>query len=113
MAKKATFDWMEPSFCPICGKEFYPTPDWVYRSGARRVCSWTCVLRGRKPDRRRVKRREKPVEMFSPSGELLLTFDSAAQAAERLGYTPDGVRDACRSRGSFYHGYLWRYKEGM
>lgn len=35
------------SKCPVCGKQFIPTSQHVYkdkRKGHKNVCSWTCVL---------------------------------------------------------------------
>ena len=41
------------STCPVCGKSFFPTPEWVYNTGIysggilRRVCSYKCHLKAR------------------------------------------------------------------
>lgn len=39
---------LRSAWCPICGKEFFPTPEHVYRDGrlkyARPVCSYHCAL---------------------------------------------------------------------
>ncbi len=33
------------SVCPICGKVFFPTPEWVYNDGkGSKVCSYHCSL---------------------------------------------------------------------
>ena len=33
--------------CPICGKEFYPTPEWAFKKWRNKVlnyfCSWSCM----------------------------------------------------------------------
>lgn len=36
----------DANICPICGKEFYPHPEWVYRMnyGMTYVCSYKCTL---------------------------------------------------------------------
>lgn len=107
-----TYDWICGRTCPICGKEFFPTSDWVYRSGGRQVCSWSCELRGRKPDMRRLNKREKAVEMLNRDGVLIRCFISASEAAKCMGFSPDAIRASCRTSGSCYRGYLWRYKEG-
>lgn len=43
--------------CPICGKIFFTTGEWVYRQeqkkSKRYVCSYNCSLKGVKADGRR------------------------------------------------------------
>ena len=39
--------------CPVCGKEFYASAEWVYRrgydsKGLRWFCSWKCLRRDEK-----------------------------------------------------------------
>ncbi len=34
--------------CPVCKKEFYPTPDHVYKYGGRIVCTWHCLCEAKK-----------------------------------------------------------------
>ena len=29
--------------CPVCGKEFLPTEEWVYKRAGKRLCSYTCM----------------------------------------------------------------------
>ena len=28
--------------CRKCGKEIFPTPQWIYKRGSKYYCSWTC-----------------------------------------------------------------------
>jgi ssDNA-binding Zn-finger/Zn-ribbon topoisomerase 1 len=46
---KRSYFWDE-RVCPVCKKEFYPTPLHVYKlngmgSHSAPVCSWSCVMR--------------------------------------------------------------------
>jgi len=34
--------------CPVCGKEFYASAEWVYRKSLRWLCSWKCLRRDEK-----------------------------------------------------------------
>ena len=34
--------------CPSCGKEIYPTPDWVYKRNNKVYCSWKCFNKCKK-----------------------------------------------------------------
>lgn len=37
--------------CPICGREFFPTDEWVYNDGtyySKKVCSYPCHMEARR-----------------------------------------------------------------
>ena len=39
--------------CPVCGKTFYATSEWVYRKKGKVFCSWKCrrtVDNGKRPE---------------------------------------------------------------
>lgn len=41
--QRREFSCFIEAICPICGKEFFPTPEWVYNDGnGGKVCSWHC-----------------------------------------------------------------------
>ena len=51
--------------CPICGKEFFPTPEWAWNNGKsylKRVCSYHCHLEAR---------RKKPTKWDAKKAELM------------------------------------------
>ena len=63
--KKKEYRCFIEAVCPICGKEFFPTLDWVYNTGKyshgtlKRVCSYKCHLKAReKPKGKRELARE-------------------------------------------------------
>ena len=33
---------MISKICPVCGKEFFPGPDWVYKNFEGIYCTWGC-----------------------------------------------------------------------
>lgn len=99
-------------YCKKCGKEFFPTPDHVYKDSHGKYCSWTCFNhRNEGPE-------FKQVEMYDDRGVLIKIFDNAEDAANYVGGTVGGMRWACtRARSSpnkmyKYKKHLWKYKEG-
>lgn len=40
--------------CSKCGKEIYPTPQWVYREQSRYYCSWKCFNHRYPPKKRKI-----------------------------------------------------------
>lgn len=43
--------------CPVCGKEYVPAPQHVYKVKHRLVCSWGCLRKAEKEaEARKVKR---------------------------------------------------------
>ena len=42
----------DKKICPVCGKEFYATVDWVFKKDIKKgkhikkyICSWKCIRR--------------------------------------------------------------------
>lgn len=96
------------AYCRKCGKEFFPTPEHVYRSGSKLYCCWTC-FNHRNDNKKR--RPAKQVEWRTMDGYLLNTFQSAADAAASIegNFQAKTIRTACRL-GTPYKGYRWNYK---
>lgn len=53
--KEATRHCWDAAVCPVCGKEFFPTKEWVYRLNFEQgrlkykpVCSYGCLCRAEK-----------------------------------------------------------------
>lgn len=106
MAKKPV---LSAHYCPICGKEFYPTPMWVYKDLDNIYCSYHCL---RKAETAPVKKtyNTKPVQKLSLEEELIEEFDCPTDAAVSVDGSEWGIRKACRDKTK-YKKYLWRYKE--
>lgn len=103
--------------CVVCGKEFYPAYLHRFRRETGKTvlwyCTWPCYLRGElKTKERKRAGKDKPVECYDKSGDLLHVYLGANAAAEALGCCSDGVRKCCRGEVSTYYGYVWKYKEG-
>lgn len=100
-----------PTYCKKCGKEFYRTPEHVYKSGSKYYCSWTCFnhRKAKKPPLMRFR----AVKQFTIDGEYIQTFQSANNAIELMGYqTSKGneFRKACEEGGE-YRGFIWQYAD--
>jgi hypothetical protein len=99
---------LTPSYCPLCRKEFYPTPSWVYKIRRRFYCSYHCYRKATGAMEKKYK--YKAVEQYTLDNVYIRTFRTASQAAEYIGSSVNGLADACRKKEKF-KGYLWRYKE--
>ena len=97
---------MTECICPVCGKNFIPAPYHIYNDFGKFYCSWTCYNRR---DARYEKRKIMKVIMKRKNGEVLKVFESAKEAAELMGFLPNGIREACREKTQ-YMGYFWEYK---
>ena len=42
---------LQPKYCPICGKEFYPRPGWAYKREGELLCSWKCLREAEKQEK--------------------------------------------------------------
>ena len=42
---------MISKICPVCGKEFFPGPDWVYKNFEGIYCTWGCKRKREKSQR--------------------------------------------------------------
>ena len=111
--KKLYFPDLFRKNCKCCGKEIYPTPEWVYRRDNRFYCGWNCYCRDAppSPEERRAWC-EKPVEQIDPlSGAVIAVYDCARVAAKALGFQAEGIRKCCRGDTQKYLGFVWAYKE--
>ena len=103
---------LEPKRCPICDKEFYPKPGWVYKSDGATLCSWKCFReaeRKGKPTMPKYHRSVK-VEQLTLDKKVVREFASAKEAAEYVGGSYSRMVQACRN-DLLYHGHKWRYKK--
>lgn len=61
--------------CPICGKEFDYTEEWVYKKGPLRFCSWTCLRKDEKPDLRHTHNNGKATLFYTYNGETRSVYE--------------------------------------
>ena len=111
--------WSHERHCRLCGKEFYITPEYVYKDDWGVYCSWKCfnhrfdkIDKNTEP-KERVKRKKtdcKPINQYTLEGDFIRGFSSAKEAAEAVGTSVSFLRYAC-CYGRICKGYLWRYKE--
>jgi hypothetical protein len=95
--------------CPVCGKEFYPTPMWVYKDGKNVYCSYHCYLRSGKVKKKNAKS-YRPVEQLTLEGEFVREYWCVSEAADDMDVEYYRIQRAC-AKGKPCKGYLWRYKE--
>ena len=108
--------------CPVCGKEFFPKYGWAYKREGIKYCSWTCLRRATKDEKKpelhvddplcRPKKNSwhvKVVQQLNKEKNVIATFKGAEEVADILGHNAECVRQACRS-GNLYKGCYWRYK---
>lgn len=104
------------SICPVCGKEFFPTPEHVYRAGKgiRTIffCSWSCLNRKdeAKHTPKKGKRRNIVIIQCTQDGKFIKEWESAKEIASVLGLNEALIRQACRKQMK-HKGYRWKYKE--
>ena len=106
------------SYCPICGKEFYPTPMWVYKDSRHIYCSWKCLqVQFREDEAKRqavkakqIKRVYKKIQQLDADGTVIAVFESAFVAADAIDGLYSGIYQACRT-GRTYKKFHWRYQD--
>lgn len=103
--------------CKICGKEFYPTTDHIYKENGEYYGCWTCFNRREKKKAPRWS--TKTIEVYNLEGELLETFTSVEKAADYVGGIGNNIRAACKKAEMSpdklwgYKVYLWRYADDL
>ena len=111
MAKENKVFELVGRVCPICGKEFFPGPEWVYKNIDGIFCSWHCLRANEKQVIEDFKKsKNQAVEQLSLDGKLVGTYASAVDAAKALAVPVDDIQCACY-RNRKYKGYIWRYKK--
>ena len=108
--KRKALDFIS-RICPVCGKEFFPGPEWVYKDIDGIYCSWGCKRKNEKALEEDIKKyKYKKVEMLSLDGEVVAEYPCAYDAAAATDYNLNGIRYACLKNRK-YKGYIWRYKQ--
>lgn len=99
---------LEPSYCKHCGKEFYPTPDHVYKDDDGIYCGWNCLTQHRNSNKAHCKQ----VQLMDPNdpGTPLYTYKNARYAASVFRGSEVDIRRACKT-GERCYGYHWRYAD--
>ena len=103
---------LEPRKCRKCGKEIFPTPQWVYKDEWGYYCSWKCFNHRfdglKKKDQKNY--HYKPVEQLTLDGEPVQIFENAYAAAAAVDCSIEWLRRACRI-GEVCKNHLWQYVE--
>lgn len=98
--------------CPVCGKNFIPAPFHQYKVSHRRVCSYTCQLRGERNQMSQSKGAppQKPVLAFDLNGKFLKEYNSPREAARAIKISEESVRQCCRGTHQSAGGFVFKYK---
>lgn len=108
--KRRALDFIS-RICPVCGKEFFPGPDWVYKDIDGVYCTWGCKRKNEKNLTETVGRyKYKPVEQLSLDGEVVAEYPCAYDASAAIDCSLNYLRYACL-KNLKYKGYIWRYKK--
>jgi ribosomal protein L24E len=109
---------MKAHYCPICGKEFYPTLLWVYKDVDEEkttyYCSYKChnTIVKKREYNRTIKYTSRKIVQLDLDEVVLKTFNSAYDAADAVLGKACGVRNACHEKTK-YKNFLWRYADEM
>ena len=94
--------------CPVCGKEFFPTYEWVYKDLENIYCSWSCYRTKNKDRKTAGNYNYKKVAQYTKDKKLIKIHDTILDAAVEVNGIYPGIASACREKW-VYKGYLWRY----
>ena len=82
MGNKREFSCFITAKCPICGKEFFPTQDWVWNDCKdKKVCSYPCHLKARE-------NKYKVQRVYFGNGVYYSSRDREIQSLARDGVDP-------------------------
>lgn len=121
--------------CPVCGKNFIPTPQWAYKTpvgvdaNTKAVCSYGCLMRAKREReelfrqrteerKRENKRRGDP---FCNGGiykrrviclDTGVIYESVVQAAKDTGCSTSGITEVCKGRREITKKHRFKYYEG-
>lgn len=97
--------------CPVCGKEFFPGPEWVYKNIDGIYCTWGCMRRRERELHEQIKKyKYKPVEQLDTDGNVIAEYSCAYDVLSVFDFTLSNLRYACL-KNLKYKGYIWRYKK--
>ena len=106
MAKREFTCFIE-SKCPVCGKSFFPTPEWVYNTGTysngvfKRVCSYKCHLKAR--EKPKGKRERVRAQLNIRDREIYMMYREGVthtELSERYNLTSDRIWKILRQQKS-------------
>ena len=82
------------TLCPICGREFYPTPEWGWKDSENLYCRYSCMRKAermrhaggpkKKPARRRGKSAREDLENLTSYDETRIRMIQEGAAAEEI-----------------------------
>lgn len=106
---------MNVVICPRCGKKHCPSYYHRYKDKHGYYCSWHCYnhrLDGALL--KKVHRNRKTVYQYNKkSGEFIAEYESARQAAVKLGLNAERITACCRGETKSAQGFIWKWKEDV
>lgn len=93
--------------CAWCGKNFCPTPQWVYGD----CCRYTCALRYDEMKQEELSNAREVVLLNPDTLEDVTKFKSAKEAAEFANVNAKDIRNACNGLSQKSGGYSWRWAD--
>lgn len=101
--------------CPVCGREFRPTPEWHWRHGEVLFCRYHCYLKREKilAERNQKMRayRSIGVRRYDRDGGLLTAYESVEDAAKDVGVPRSVIRAYCNKKAPDPTGARWEYEK--
>lgn len=125
--------------CSYCGKEFPITPEWAYKRGNKKFCSYPCSNADFKETEQRERERKelnkkraqeryerykagiivnsgqkvqkRAVLGFKVSGEFIGRFETVRDAAIAAKVAPSSIVNVAKGKRKSVSGYIWRYAD--
>lgn len=102
--------------CPVCGREFVPTPEWHWEESGVKFCRYNCYLK-RAPiieaKRKRARSYRSPgaVCKYRADGTIEAIYGDLEDAARAAGLPKNVLRAYCKSGVKNAEGAFWKFKE--
>lgn len=93
--------------CAWCGKNFCPTPQWVYGD----CHTYTCYLRYEEQKQDELNNAREVVLLNPDTLEDVTKFKSANEAADFANVNAKDIRNACNGLSQKSGGYAWRWAD--
>lgn len=110
-AKNSSTDYLMRS-CPVCGREFRPTPEWHWRHGEILFCRYHCYLKrdtvlAARNQKMRDYRSRGRIYRYDKEGSLLATYENVEDAAKDIGVPRSVIRAYCKKKAPDPTGARW------
>lgn len=102
--------------CPICGREFRPTPQWHWRHGGILFCRYHCYLKrgtllAERNQKMRSYRSHGRVCRYLTDGTLDAIYENVESAAVAQGVPRSVIRAYCNKKAPDPTGARWEYEK--